>query len=124
MDGFVCIGSSAYNVASLSVEKHPQSRARLHPTGAPLEVGPPGWPEEDISDRDVCFVQRVRNSNGQIRIEAAGLTTRGTDEATRYLLTHFRELERGYRGGVPFCIVLEVTDSGVSVLRRIPSPLR
>jgi len=122
-DGIVCLGSGAYNAASRAVEAHDKSWARLHGIGNEIEIGFAGAVEGTFTG-GVCFVQRVRNSNGQIRIEAAGLSNEGTDAATRYLLSHFQELERGYRKGVPFCILLKVTESGVSVLRRMPSPSR
>ena len=82
-DGILCLGSSAYNAASLAVEAHPDGRARLHYNGTPITVGPPpGGIEEDLDHPGTCFIQRVRTTSGQIRVEVAGLSTKGTDEAT------------------------------------------
>jgi len=101
---FIAVGSPGYNRASSYVEDS------LHSIG---------WFTNDMNAITLAeasplhgdhyaFVQRAGNPKQQA-FYAAGITSRATTGAVRYLVTQWRYLHEKYPGGKPFCVMLRIT---------------
>jgi hypothetical protein len=115
----LAIGSPGYNAASQAIENDAATLARFADDNMSVQVkdGPL------ISDPAVAIVQRIVDASGRTTFYLAGPSTQGTTGATLYLLAHWRELAKRYRGSRPFCVVLRITsdDAESSVeLHRTP----
>jgi hypothetical protein len=100
----IAVGSPGYNVASSYVEDslHSIGRFTNDNNAITLEGSSP------LHSDHYAFVQRAGNPK-QRAYYAAGITSRGTTGAVRFLVTHWRDLNGKYPGGKPFCVMLRIT---------------
>jgi hypothetical protein len=71
-----------------------------------------------LSGDHYAFVQRAGNSK-QTAFYVAGISSRATTGAVRFLATRWRELHKKYPGGKPFCVMLHITREDGSKYRVI-----
>jgi hypothetical protein len=101
---FIAVGSPGYNLASAYVEDSLHSIGRF--TNDMSAVTVPG--ASALQGDHYAFVQRAGNSK-QKAFYVAGISSRATTGAVRFLATRWRDLHRKYPGGKPFCVMLRIT---------------
>lgn len=101
---FIAVGSPGYNQASSYVEDALQAIGRFTDDMSAIAV--PGTPA--LSGDHYAFVQRAGNAK-QHAFYVAGISSRGTTGAVRFLATRWRQLSEKYPDGKPFCVMLRVT---------------
>jgi hypothetical protein len=111
---FIAVGSPGYNVASSYVEDSLHSIGRFTDDMSAVTVAE----ASALSGDHYAFVQRAGNSK-QKAFYVAGISSRATTGAVRFLATHWRDLHKKYPGGKPFCVMLQVTSEDGSKYRII-----
>ena len=101
---FIAVGSPGYNRASSYVEASLHSIGRFINDNRAITL--PG--ASPLHSDHYAFVQRAGTAR-QRAFYAAGISSRATTGAVRYLVTHWRDLNQKYPGGKPFCIMLRIT---------------
>jgi hypothetical protein len=101
---FITVGSPGYNLASGYVEDSLHAIGRF--TNDMRAIALPGAPA--LGGDHYAFVQRAGNARQQA-FYVAGITSRATTGAVRFLATRWRRLAEKYPDGAPFCVVLRVT---------------
>jgi hypothetical protein len=101
---FIAVGSPGYNLASRYVEDSLHSIGRF--TDDMSAIALPGAPALDGDH--YAFVQRAGNARQQA-FYVAGITSRATTGAVRFLATRWRRLAEKYPNDAPFCVMLRVT---------------
>jgi hypothetical protein len=100
---FIAVGSPGYNRASRYVEDSLHSIGRFTNDMHAITSGGVAPLQRD----HYAFVQRAGNTK-QWAFYAAGISSRATTGAVRFLVNHWRDLDRKYPGGKPFCVMLRV----------------
>jgi hypothetical protein len=106
---FIAVGSPGYNRASSYVEDSLHSIGRF--TNDMSAITLPGT--SPLHSDHYAFVQRAGNAKQQA-LYAAGISSRATTGAVRFLVTHWRDLNGKYPGGTPFCVMLRITGEDAS----------
>jgi hypothetical protein len=106
---FIAVGSPGYNRASSYVEDSLHSIGRF--TNDMSAITLPGT--SPLHSDHYAFVQRAGNAK-QRALYAAGISSRATTGAVRFLVTHWRDLNGKYPGGKPFCVMLRITSEDAS----------
>jgi hypothetical protein len=101
---FIAVGSPGYNRASSYVEHSLHSIGRFINDNRAITL--PG--ASPLHSDHYAFVQRAGTAR-QRAFYAAGISSRATTGAVRYLVTHWRDLNQKYPGGKPFCVMLRIT---------------
>jgi hypothetical protein len=98
------IGSPAYNVASLFVEREFAPIGKFGSDFLDLDL-PAGYPPSDV----LCgFVVRAHHpTTKQVAFYAAGPSAPGTVAAARYLLEHWQDLAKSHEPDQPFCVLVK-----------------
>lgn len=111
---FIAVGSPGYNLASSYVEDSLHSIGQFINDMSAVTV--PGV--SALRDGDYAFVQRAGNSKRKA-FYVAGITSRATTGAVRFLATRWRYLHKKYPGGRAFCVMLRITNEDGSKYRII-----
>jgi hypothetical protein len=101
---FIAVGSPGYNRASSYVEDSLHSIGRFTDGMHAITSGGVAPLQRD----HYAFVQRAGNAS-QRAFYAAGISSRATTGAVRFLVTQWRYLNEKYPGGKPFCVMLRIT---------------
>ncbi len=101
---FIAVGAPGYSQASRYVEDALHAIARF--TNDMSAIAIPGTPA--LSGDHYAFVQRAGNAKQQA-FYVAGISSRGTTGAVRFLATRWRQLNEKFPGGKPFCVMLRIT---------------
>jgi hypothetical protein len=100
---FIAVGSPGYNRASTYIENSLHSIGRF--TNDMSAITLPGV--SPLQGDHYSFVQRAGNAS-QRAFYTAGISSRATTGAVRFLVTHWRDLDQKYPGGKPFCVMLRI----------------
>jgi hypothetical protein len=101
---FIAVGSPGYNLASGYIEDSLHSIGRF--TNDMSAITLPGT--SALDGDHYAFVQRTGHAV-QRAFYAAGISSRATKGAVRYLATHWRDLNKKYPDARPFCVMLRIT---------------
>jgi hypothetical protein len=101
---FIAVGSPGYNRASSYVEDSLHSIGRFTNDNSAITLAG----ASPLHSDHYAFVQRAGNSKRWV-FYAAGISSRGTTGAVRFLVTHWHDLNEKYPGGKPFCVMLRIT---------------
>jgi len=111
---FIAVGSPGYNLAASYVENSLHSIGRFTDDMAAVTL--PGAPS--LSGDQYAFVQRAGNSK-RTAFYVAGMTSRATTGAVRFLATEWRYLHKKYPSGKAFCVMLRITSEDGSTYQKI-----
>jgi len=110
---FIAVGSPGYNRASSYVEDSLGSIGRFANDNRAITL-PAASP---LHSDHYAFVQRAGTK--QRVFYAAGISSIATTGAVRYLIGHWRDLNKKYASGRPFCVMLRITSEDGSTYQVV-----
>jgi hypothetical protein len=101
---FIAVGSPGYNRASSYIEGSLHSIGRFVDDNCAIALAE----TSPLHSDHYAFVQRAGSAR-QRAFYLAGVSSRATTGAVRYLVSQWRDLNKKYPGGKPFCVMLRIT---------------
>jgi hypothetical protein len=114
----ICLGSSKHSPAARLLELRFGSMARVQECCNETDEWEIVLPDDSFRRKDRAFIHRWKYGE-RFFFYIAGRNEDGTVGAARYLVENWRDLQRRYKKGRPFCLVVEIKDDDPRTVRLV-----